>query len=206
MTRGLCQRRKVGRYELSAFLSLGLAIALAVLGASSAPAAPQNPANVLPDILFVQAAQFSADPGQPRFPEGSRIVRLAIAQPGSLPVNLTEGFFAAADPAISFDGTMVLFSGQKNASEPWQIWEMQVDGAGKRQVTNCPEDCTRPAYLPGEEIAFTVGVRKISGRSSYLAVAKKDGSQVQRITFGPGDWRLETVLRDGRIVASASWP
>ena len=101
---------------------------------------------------------------------------------------------------------MVLFSGQKNASEPWQIWEMQVDGAGKRQVTNCPEDCTRPAYLPGEEIAFTVGVRKISGRSSYLAVAKKDGSQVQRITFGPGDWRLETVLRDGRIVASASWP
>jgi Hydrazine synthase alpha subunit middle domain len=119
---------------------------------------------------------------------------------------LTDGFFAAADPAISFDGTMVLFSAQKNASDPWQIWQVQTDGSAKLQLTNCAEDCTHPAYLPGDEIAFTVAPRQTSDHSSYLAVAKKDGSQVQRITFGPGDWRLETVLRDGRIVASASWP
>jgi hypothetical protein len=205
MTRGLCQLRKVDKFEARASVSLILAITLAVLGAISVLAAPQSHTKLLPDILFVQAARVT-DSVPTRFPEGSRIVRLAFEHRGSQPANLTEDLFAAADPAVSFDGEMVLFAAQKDASEPWQIWEMQIDGAKKRQLTNCSQDCTRPVYLPGEEIAFTVGGRSLNDHSSYLAVAKRDGSQVRRITFGPGDWRLETVLRDGRIVASASWP
>jgi hypothetical protein len=35
---------------------------------------------------------------------------------------------------------------------------------------------------------------------------KLDGSEIRRITFGAASFQLETVLRDGRIVASAPWP
>jgi len=39
-----------------------------------------------------------------------------------------------------------------------------------------------------------------------LAVSMTDGSHVHRIVFSPGNFRLETVLRDGRVLASASSP
>ncbi|MGA2301373.1 MAG: hypothetical protein ABSG77_11865 [Candidatus Acidiferrum sp.] len=122
------------------------------------------------------------------------------------PLELTPEFFAAADPQVDFSGAKILFSAQKNAGAKWQIWEMNADGSEKRQITNCTGDCLRAAYLPDGEIVFTVeGLR--SGRpESYLAVSKIDGSQMHRITFGPGNFWLETVLRDGRVLASASSP
>ena len=71
-----------------------------------------------------------------RFPQGSRLVRLAPSD--TSPHCLTPDFFAAADPRISFDGARVLFAGKKTADSPWQIWEMNVDGSGARQITHCP--------------------------------------------------------------------
>jgi hypothetical protein len=100
----------------------------------------------------------------------------------------------------------VLFSAQKSPEERWQVWEMDADGSNKRQVTSCTEYCLRAAYLPGDEIVYTVVSRETGRPGSYLAVAKRDGSEAHRITFGPGDFQVEMVLRDGRILASASWP
>ncbi len=160
----------------------------------------------LPDLIFVQATKVESTGTQLRFPEGSRLVRLGAKRNAGELANLTAELFAAADPEISFDGQRVIFSGQKLSAGPWQIWEMRTDGTDKRQVTNCREECFRPAYLPDDEIAFTVAGAQGTDNSSYLAVSKLDGSNLHRITFGPGDWRLETVLRDGRVLASASAP
>ena len=49
----------------------------------------------------------------------------------------------------------MLFSGKKAVDSPWQIWEMNVDGSGVRQVTHCAGDCLKPAYLPRGEIVYT---------------------------------------------------
>src|SRR5208337_3086171 len=56
-----------------------------------------------------------------------------------------------------------------------------------------------PCVSPGRGNCLHCG-----GPASYLAVSKTDGSQMHRITFGPGNFWLETVLRDGRVLASAS--
>ena len=159
-----------------------------------------------PDIVFVEALTIASGPLPLRFPQGSRIVRLRASATQEPPVNLTPEFFAAADPQVSFDGTSVLFSGKKREGEPWQVWEMIADGSQQRQITSCTGDCLRAAYLPAGEIAFTVFGKKDEESASYLAVSKLDGSQLRRITFGTGDFQLETVLRDGRILASAPWP
>ncbi len=157
-----------------------------------------------PDFLFVQAATILDGNVPHRFPRGSRIVRLASES--KRPLELTPEFFAAADPQVDFSGAKILFSAQKNAGAKWQIWEMNADGSEKRQITNCTEDCLRAAYLPDGEIVFTVECLKNGRPASYLAVSKTDGSQMHRITFGPGHFWLETVLRDGRVLASASSP
>jgi Hydrazine synthase alpha subunit middle domain len=156
-----------------------------------------------PDIVFVQAATFSDRSGGQRFPEGSRIVRLQSQTNPAVPQVLTPEFFAAADPQVGFDAARILFSGQKARGDKWQVWEMDADGSRQQQVTRCAEDCLRPGYLPGDEIVLTVLDQK---DGSHLAVANSDGSNLHRITFSPGDWWFETVLRDGRILASASWP
>ena len=157
-----------------------------------------------PDILFVQTLVYVSGSLTQRFPKGSVIARLT--SPLHAPVRLTEDFFAAADPQPNFDATRILFSGQKTQNDRWQIWEMDLDGSHKRQVTKCTSDCLRGAYLPADEIVFTVETTKGRQLVSHLAIVKSDGSNFAPITFGSAPFELETVLRDGRIVVSAPWP
>jgi len=159
-----------------------------------------------PDIIFVEAPLVTPGNLTQRFPQGSYLARLQSSKKLDPADNLTPEFFAAADPWVSFDGAKVLFSGQKTSGGRWQVWEMNPDGSEKAQITNCAEDCLRAGFLPEGEIVYTVASTKQGRAHSYLAVAKNDGSQTHRITFGPGDFELELVLRDGRILASASWP
>lgn len=163
-------------------------------------------AGVRLDVVFVEAPVVSPGGLLDRFPQGSRVVRLRSGNASNPVVSLTPDFFSAADPEISFDGTRVLFSGLKDRGEHWQVWEMSVDGSNRREVTSCQEDCLRAAYLPGDGIVYTVVKPKEGRQGSYLAVSRNDGFEARRITFGPGDFQVETVLSDGRILTSASWP
>ncbi len=204
-------RSDQGRVSLWGWSTAGIVFCSLLLGIASAAQSDRHaqgtpPAATHPDIIFVESPTVASGPLPQRFPQGSRIVRLhSPATPEPL-VNLTPEFFAAADPEVSFDGANVLFSGKKEHDEPWQVWEMNVDGSKPHQITSCAADCLRAAYLPAGEIAFTVFSNKKGRLASYLAVSSMDGSQLRRITFGPGDFQLETVLRDGRILASAPWP
>jgi hypothetical protein len=158
-----------------------------------------------PEIIFVQAASVKGGRLSERFPSGSRIVRLRKGS--SSPENLTPNFFGAADPRISFDGSKVLFAGKKDAAATWQIWEMNTDGTGQRQVTHCDGNCLAPAYLPRDAIAFSGEVQDAGGGRAYqIYFGRLDGSDVHPITFGPGDYELETVLQNGLILVSARSP
>jgi hypothetical protein len=181
----------------------------------TAPAAQPRPpaadshsslASHQPPIIFVQAPAIAADQLARRFPQGSRIVRTADGSTARNVVNLTPEFFAAADPQISFDASKVLFSAQSKPGTPWKIWEMQADGSAKRQVTRLEFDCLRPGYLAHEEFVFTL-VTAEAGRSvTQVYVANLDGTEAHPITFGPGNFQVETVLKDGRILVSAASP
>ncbi len=206
MFRRVCQGKFLTSLPIAVAIAACLYPAGFLSGSTNKQPQPQRTATVKarPGLVFVQAAVV-LDVNIPlRFPSGSRIVRL-LSESKQV-VNLTPEFFAAADPQVEFNGAKVLFSAQKNAGEKWQIWEMNADGSGKRQITNCSEDCVRGAYLPAGEIVFTVAGQRKGRPKSYLAVSKTDGSQMHPITFGPGNFWLETVLRDGRVLASASSP
>ncbi len=193
---------------------------------NSQEGARANQAETRPDLVIVQAPEMRPGPLSHRFPEGSRLVRLARSD--HTPHCLTPEFFAAADPRTSFDGARVLFAGKKTADSPWQIWEMNVDGSGTRQVTRCPDDCLKPAYLPRGQIVYTAFPEERAGGSSsrtaahlvpprahsaawtdaasQLWASKLDGSDAHPITFGPGDFQVETVLKNGMILATARSP
>ena len=176
-----------------------------LLGAPKATLnAPQSAeTHSLPAIIFVEAP--TVVPGQlaGRFPQGSHLARIAPGNPSDSSTNLTSGFFAAADPRVSFDASQVLFTGRKKRSARWQIWVMNADGSGKRQLTHCPADCFRPAYLPQNRIVYTMVAGEGSQQTSAVYVAQANGAGAHPITFGPGNFQVETVLRSGRILVSA---
>lgn len=158
-------------------------------------------------LAFIEAPEVrAADPAR-RFPRGSRLLRLDL-KPGreAAPVPLAPGFFAAADPQVSFDGRSLLFAGQLLPGTIWQIWETSVDGGTPRQITHCAGDCVQPAYLPAHEIAYTSLQAAETIRRSEVAVSRDDGTGAHPITFGPGRFELETILSSGRLLVSAESP
>ena len=167
-------------------------------------------------LIFVQESVEKAECG-------SRIVALQVD--GRLSV-LTKGFCAAADPSVSFDGERVLFAGKKQESDPWDIWEMQVDGANERRITSDMGDCREPVYLATAAVnppTFSDKVRWITFTSSapqvfdergkgpltsLYAMSMKPlsgrGTVVWRTTYDLGGDVAPTVLADGRVLFS-SW-
>jgi hypothetical protein len=190
------------RFATLVFIAPAIAMLAAFALSLGASAAPESASR--PEILFVQAPIVRAGGLLDRFPQGSRIARLARGN--KVPIILTAEFFAAADPQVSFDGATVLFAAKQDPAAHWQIWEMNVEGLAKRQVTHCPGDCVEPAYLPRDEVVFTGLVQEHGALVSQLFVCKRDGSDAHPITFGPGDYQVETVLKNGLILASARSP
>lgn len=192
---------------LAAGLFLGLCLRHAASGATEVPverAAPTH-SRSYPDIAFVEAPVVMVGDLTQRFPQGSRVMRMTPG--GQSPVlALTPGFFAAADPQVSFDGTRILFSAQQTKGASWQIWEMAVDGSSPRQITHCPGDCLQPKYLPRSQIVYTAVDGKRAHRTSAVYVCQISGENAHPITFGPGNFQVETVLHSGRILVSAESP
>ncbi len=131
--------------------------------------------------------------------------RLVLAVPGGAARVLSQGFYAAADPQVSWDAKHVLFAGRKTPSEPWQIYEMTLATGAVRQLTRMSADCRQPAYQskifsldipdPWPQAAF------ISGGALYTV--KFDGTLRQRITFTPWEESSPVMLPDGMMVFSS---
>ena len=58
------------------------------------------------------------------------------------------------DPQMHYDGRKILFSYRKGGSEHYHLWEINLDGAGLKQLTDGPYDDIEPTYLPGGGIIF----------------------------------------------------
>ncbi len=193
---------------LAAGLFLRLCILHAVSGATEVPfvrAAPTH-SQTYPAIAFIEAPIVTANGLTKRFPQGSRLVRMTPGAQAASVLPLTPEFYAASDPQVSFDGTRILFSAQRTKSALWQIWEMAVDGTGLQQITHCTGDCLQPKYLPQNQIVYTAVDGKGAHRTSTIYICQISGKSAHPITFGPGNFQVETVLHSGRVVVSAESP
>ncbi|HUD98439.1 MAG TPA: hypothetical protein VMR62_02625 [Bryobacteraceae bacterium] len=151
-----------------------------------------------PAYVYTAAPNYDADAwarGRERFAQGAAI-RLVNAA-GSR--DLAPGFFASADPEVSFDGQRVLFAGKPHREDPWQIWEVPVTSGAPRCVAGWREDSIRPLYLPDDKIVYA---RK-TAQGYQLEVMALAGGQPLRITYAPRNYLTCDVLHDGRVLYEA---
>lgn len=125
-----------------------------------------------------------------------------LLEPGGAIRRLSQGFHAAADPDVSWDGRRILFAGRKTVNDAWQIYELTLATGGVRQLTHMPHDCRQPIYQsrifsldipdPWPQAAFVCG--------GALYTVKFDGTLLQRITFTPWQETDAAMLPDGMMV------
>ncbi len=145
--------------------------------------------------------------------------RVMLLSPNGKTRLLTAGFESASDPSVSFDGKRILFAGRRGESEPWNIYEIELDGNHLRQITRNAGNCRCPSYQsmlytidspdPWYQITFVsdlAGTMTEDGRrvARHLYSCKLDGSDVQRITYNLSDDGDPFLMGDGRILY-ASW-
>lgn len=146
--------------------------------------------------LFTLAPRYEPDAwmrGEERFPAGASVY---LAGSGSERRRIAPDFSASADASVSHDGTRVLFAGKRTPAGPWQIWETSVAGGTPRQITQGDSSCIRPLYLPDGRVVYTRQVQ----RGTVVEVSRPDGTGVEWLTFAPGRYLTDDVLRDGRIL------
>jgi hypothetical protein len=114
-----------------------------------------------------------------------------------------------ADLDLHFDGSKILFS-MIGSHNRWQIWEINADGSGLRQVTPGTEpdvDNYDACYLPGGRIIFDStrifqGVPCVGGGNAVanLFTMNADGTGIRQLCFDQDhDW-CPTVLNNGRVI------
>jgi hypothetical protein len=131
----------------------------------------------------------------------SDIVEVEHGKPGASPKVLTPSFFSARSPEISNDGKFMIFAGQLNENDTWQIWETDLGNLKSRQLTKLKEDCTDPAYLPLGRFLFTSHSATDSLKANEsIFTSNIDGTDQKRITFNPYMYLSSNVLSDGRIL------
>jgi hypothetical protein len=188
---------------MRAWVSWALLIPAGLLFAQRAPSAG--------GVVFVQIpAQASSE----NWFEGARLVLLQ--KDGSTRV-LTGGFDSAADPAVSFDGKRILFAGKRSRSEKWDIFEMNPDDSGIRQITRAMGNCRSPMhqsalfYLddarPSYQVTFVSDVagevnEDGTGPAAGLYSIRFDGSGLRRLTYALSGSYDPFQLADGRILFS----
>jgi hypothetical protein len=132
----------------------------------------------------------------------SSIVSTDPEKPGSTLKVLTEGFYSARSPQISYDGKNMLFTAQQKQNDPWQVWEMNLTNSEIRQITTSQENCTDPDYLPDSRLVFSrLNVNDTLKAGHSLYTCNPDGSKLTRITFNPHTYFASSVLKDGRVLA-----
>jgi Tol biopolymer transport system component len=192
-------------------------IGLAGLLALGAPGAPGGSATARPPIVFTQVASNA------KAAAGAALVgpflgaRIASLSPTGAVKVLTAGFNSAADPDVSWDGKKILFAGRKTAAELWQVYEMNSDGSGARQIVTVPFHCRQPVYQsmifylddpgPVPQISF-VGSPGLEsegdlGAAWNLYSVRFDGSGLRQLTYNPGQDLDPVMNEDGRLLYSS---
>jgi hypothetical protein len=128
---------------------------------------------------------------------GGAVRALAPDQPGS--------FWR---PELSFDARKVLYCFKPQDQLSFHLYEMNLDGSGRRQLTDSGYDDIDPIYLPDGHIVFTstrgnTYVRCGPYIHSYvLARCDADGRNVYLTSVNSEPDFVPALLNDGRVVYS----
>ena len=67
---------------------------------------------------------------------GAELIAVSPKKAGASEMQLTPDFYSACSPHLSYDAKRILFMGQKNRNDSWQVWEMNLNNKSIRKLTD----------------------------------------------------------------------
>ena len=169
----------------------------------SAPEDILVPEDTTEAIVFVKT---TAEETLNRSWASSNLYKLSPISPDGEVTNITDYTGASvSDPCVSFDGKKIMFSMRPPGGGNRNIYEINADGTGLRQITSGGGHDFDPLYLPDGRIMFT------SSRSNemdeynhspaeHLHTCDADGTNLERVSFNQSDDFDPMLMPNGRIL------
>ncbi len=109
------------------------------------------------------------------------------------------------DPQIHYDGKKCIFSYLKAGTRHYNLYEINLDGTGLRQITSGNWDDIEPAYLPNGDIVFPSSRAKRWVQCWLTGVATlhrcgPNGENIRMISANPEQENTPWVLPNGQIL------
>jgi mono/diheme cytochrome c family protein len=109
------------------------------------------------------------------------------------------------DPQVHYDGQKVLFAYRKARADYYHLYEINLNGAGLRQITSGEFDDYEPACLPDGGIVFVstrcrCWVNCWMTQVGVLYRCDGDGRNIRRLSYSGEHDNTPWVLPDGRIL------
>jgi len=136
--------------------------------------------------------------------DGASLIAMDPEHPNKPAKVISNGFHSACSPVLSNTGRYLIFSAKDQQGATWQIWQRDLKKRSNSRVTDLPENCTDPAFLPDGKVVFSRSGTIKDKKVSNLFKCNRDGSELQQLTFHPHLDYASSVLNDGRILYTSS--
>jgi len=153
---------------------------------------------------YANFSHYAEDENRLLYGNGGKLCRLNIVT-GQLTAILEDAEGAVRDPVVHYDAERILFSYRPGGTEHYHLYEIGVDGAGLRQLTDGPFDDLEPCYLPDGKIAFVSSrckrwVQCWLTRVAVMHRCEADGSNIHAISANLEHDNTPWPLADGRLL------
>jgi len=154
---------------------------------------------------YANFGYWSEDENKPMYgAPGGRLCHLDL-RTRAVKILLDDPRGSVRDCTVHYDGAKVLFSYRKGDSRYYNLFEVNADGTGLRQLTDGPWDDIEPCYLPSGEIAFCSSRSKrwVSCWFTHVATlhrCDKDGKNLRLISANIEHDNTPAVMPDGRLL------
>ncbi|MHC4744609.1 MAG: HzsA-related protein, partial [Planctomycetota bacterium] len=124
---------------------------------------------------------------------------------GQVTVLLEDKSGGVRDPQVHYDGRKILFSYRKGGTDPYHLYEINIDGTGLKQLTDGDYDDFEPTYMPDGTIVFCSArcKRWVNCWLTQVAVlyrCEADGSNIRELSSNNEHENTPWPLPDGRIL------
>ncbi len=124
---------------------------------------------------------------------------------GDVSVLLDAKTGSIRDPQVHYDGKKILFAWRKEGTDYYNLYEINTDGSGLRQITSGPYDDFEPTYLPDGDILFvsTRCNRWVNCWKTQVAIMFRcgpNGENIHAVSANTEHDNTPWMLPDGRVL------
>jgi len=153
---------------------------------------------------YANFSYWSNNPKRTLYHEGGRLCRMNLKS-GKVTCLINDPKGGVRDPHVHYDGKKILVSYRKGGTAYYNLYEINIDGSGLKQITRGPFDDIEAIYLPDGDIVFCSSRANRFVQCYFVRVAtvhrcKADGSDIRALSCNVEHDNTPWLLPDGRIL------